>query len=739
MKKLTASLLSLCVLSCATRAPLQSLTPEQADSLRSLPTAPLSRDFKRGIAQAPETGGVLLYRVDHPTIQLPPLKARLDFQAQKETSLEALRGYLNQQGREIELSTNANLGLRIERTATIAGRTSVHLQQTVERRLGSQKYRIPVEGSSLVALIRGGQLQSLNVTFETPPQGSFLVDHPGFDFSKLTEKELDLFLRHLERSGQREKVRASVQKLARENNRTFDFQAYDLAAKTAKVQMLQTFFKDLSARSTARVLIELARAERLALIRYGKEWFFQVSQLFDLPLQFDIFIPEDGSRGTLQVRNLRDMIHDYSFGVYSAPNLPAQPKRPLVLANNENQVLDSSLEGASTAKLFQSIYKYFADNFNWFGYEGNNPNGFLPIYVDVATIPQNAHWDPTNRHVAIGIGGSQFIDMRASPSVLGHEFSHAIISNTSNLRYRSESGALNEHFADLQGASIASHYTGKPFNFLVGEDIVNPQVSALRDRVVSLALAAKGVDMNTAKAFSLDRTAMRNMIAPGFSLNAQVENYPSALQKYGPTCQPSAANDLCGVHDQSGVVNRAASLIIRELGAEKTRTLFFNTLTQRLGSNATFQEYGNQLFEECRTLPGLFQERDCGVIISAFREIGITVTPTPESRPAPTPAPTPVPAPEPSSAGAKKYCGWISVSTSFNVTVIDNKFDAVLMVKGNAITSGNFNAIYDYKCGCATGVLGKTTNSKGTVFNYFTKVVSTEMLAASACRNIIYK
>jgi hypothetical protein len=736
--------------SCASRPP-SPLTAEQNEALSRLPKQTSASDSRRNLAQAPDDtpvarpeGQIAIYQQYVPTIFLPGLAYQFDFKKNSADSISALKKFILDNRATFGIESNMNLGLNVQRINTISGRTSVHVQQTVERQVGAQKYRIPIEATSVVALFREGRLLSVNATLEKPPSAQFVFDYPGFDLSKFSEKELDLFLVHLERSGQREQVRAALQKLARESNTTLDFQAYDKASKTEKVAILSQFFKKLSPRTTARILIELARADRLALVRYGKEWFFQVSLLFGLPLQFDIAIPEPNMTGQLQARNLREMIHDYSFTFISAPNLPAGPAEKILFVHNEDTKIQEGHPAGGTARLFQELYKYFSNHFGWYGYDGRSPDGNLDVFLNISTagMAENAHWDPNNKRIAIGVGGSQFVNFKNSPSVLGHEFSHAIVSSTSNLSYVGESGALNEHFADVQGASFMSDFTGEPFSYLVGEEIIEPRMAQTRNALLKLGLAAKGVTPETAKALALDRTALRNMIAPAFSYSAQVDNYAAAFQKYGPTCQPSAANDVCGVHDQSGVVNKVAALIIQKLGFERTRGLFFNTLTQRLGRNSNFQDYAKQLFEECREQGAQFNDRDCGTILASFREVGINppaVGPRTVPIPVPQATPVPAPAPAPSDEVAKKYCGWVSISSSFNVTVIDNKFDAVLMVKGNAQTAGNFDPIYDYKCACATGTLGKTTNSKGTVFNYFKTVLATEMLAASACKNIIFK
>ncbi|MCY0977334.1 M4 family metallopeptidase [Chryseobacterium wangxinyae] len=56
--------------------------------------------------------------------------------------------------------------------------------------------------------------------------------------------------------------------------------------------------------------------------------------------------------------------------------------------------------------------------------------------------------------------------------VAGHEYSHIMVSRTANLAYQGESGALNEAFADMFGASI-EFYSGISPNWNIGEGIPN--------------------------------------------------------------------------------------------------------------------------------------------------------------------------------------------------------------------------------------------------------------------------
>jgi Zn-dependent metalloprotease len=63
----------------------------------------------------------------------------------------------------------------------------------------------------------------------------------------------------------------------------------------------------------------------------------------------------------------------------------------------------------------------------------------------------NAFWN--GEQMAYGDGDDViFRTFTGSLDVVGHELTHGVESFTSNLEYRNQSGALNEHFADVFGA-----------------------------------------------------------------------------------------------------------------------------------------------------------------------------------------------------------------------------------------------------------------------------------------------
>ena len=84
--------------------------------------------------------------------------------------------------------------------------------------------------------------------------------------------------------------------------------------------------------------------------------------------------------------------------------------------------------------------------------------------------------------MAYGDGdGVIFIRFTRSLDVVGHELTHGVVSHTSNLEYRNESGALNEHFADVFGSLVKQwkkKQTAAKADWLIGPDIMGPGTQA---------------------------------------------------------------------------------------------------------------------------------------------------------------------------------------------------------------------------------------------------------------------
>jgi Zn-dependent metalloprotease len=127
----------------------------------------------------------------------------------------------------------------------------------------------------------------------------------------------------------------------------------------------------------------------------------------------------------------------------------------------------------------------------------------------------------------------------AAYDVAAHEVTHLITTHTSMLEYRNESGALNESFSDAMAAA-AEHklVPNDAKNFTIGED---------------LYLSARP-----------GPKALRSMTAPRSVVDVDGHGDPDHRedQKGCNGAAPSEKNDYCGVHSNSGIPNRAFSLIV---------------------------------------------------------------------------------------------------------------------------------------------------------------------------------
>ena len=174
--------------------------------------------------------------------------------------------------------------------------------------------------------------------------------------------------------------------------------------------------------------------------------------------------------------------------------------------------------------------------------------------VHLGRAYNNAFWNGTQ--MAYGDGdGVIFIRFTKSLDVVGHELTHGVVSHTAALEYRNESGALNEHFADVFGSLVKQWkggQTASQADWLIGPDIMGP-----------------GTQAKSLRTFKAER-AYENDAALG------TDPQPKRLaDKYLGTA------DSGGVHINSGIPNHAFYLLARALGGnawERAGLIWYNTL-----------------------------------------------------------------------------------------------------------------------------------------------------------------
>ncbi|OFZ83246.1 MAG: hypothetical protein A2603_14105 [Bdellovibrionales bacterium RIFOXYD1_FULL_55_31] len=265
-------------------------------------------------------------------------------------------------------------------------------------------------------------------------------------------------------------------------------------------------------------------------------------------------------------------------------------------------VFEISKEPKKANASFEKVRDFYQKIFNRFSFDGKGAPIVASVNVqrafrtlDLLKLRENAAWIGPWKTFALGAGGRSLGNFSESLDVIGHEFTHAVVSTTAELTPGGRPGALNEHLADVFGAAIEQYYEHPANPFLMGE-------KCLRG-----ALAKKS-------------EALRDMLNPQKSLGGQPAHMREIPDEYGPACTPTQKNDSCGVHDLNGILNRAVALMIQQLGWEPIQKLVYQVMVGRLRSSSDFEDYRNQVVEECNAT---LSANACDVVRTAFADVGL--------------------------------------------------------------------------------------------------------------------
>lgn len=278
-------------------------------------------------------------------------------------------------------------------------------------------------------------------------------------------------------------------------------------------------------------------------------------------------------------------------------------------ANKDNAALDAHWGASKT-------YDYFHDTHNRNSYDGNGAE--IRSYIHVGDNYDNAFWNGSVMSYGDGSSngseGNGRYDALTSLDIAAHEIAHAICTNTANLAYRRESGALNEGFSDIWAAAVEHFAKGNgndanpdPAVWLIGDEIDRRENSP----------------------------ALRSMSNP--KAKNQPDTYGGDNWK-DPNCLlPFAFNDYCGVHTNSGVINHWFYLLtvggtgkndvdnvyrVLGIGMEKAAKIAYRLETVYLSENST---YANARTYGITAAKDLYGENSSEVIsvTNAFHAIGV--------------------------------------------------------------------------------------------------------------------
>lgn len=209
--------------------------------------------------------------------------------------------------------------------------------------------------------------------------------------------------------------------------------------------------------------------------------------------------------------------------------------------------------------------------------------------------PNNAAWLAAPYfQMAYGDGDNMLLkDLTLGLDVTAHEITHAVTSNSSNLAYSGESGALNEAMSDIMGSGVEAWVTGG------GGSAGNP---------ASFTATADTWLLGKEVAGPMLKGALRFMDNPTKDDQSK-DYYP---ERY------TGSGDNGGVHLNSGIPNlvhvlltdggkhpRAKTTIeVKGIGIEKALRIFYLTNSKLLTSTSNFQAARYATAQAAETLYG---------------------------------------------------------------------------------------------------------------------------------------
>ena len=171
------------------------------------------------------------------------------------------------------------------------------------------------------------------------------------------------------------------------------------------------------------------------------------------------FVLRENSRGAGNGIYTRSLNNGGSFTDYN-PNSAAD------VVETDN-FFDTDVAANSAHFGAENTYDFYYEKFGRNSIDGYGMR--LMSYVHLGQNMENAMWMDGAMYYGDGVNGYPYTFL----SVCGHEITHGLTEHTANLYYEYESGALNEAFSDMFGASIA-YYATDSLKWTIGDELGNP-------------------------------------------------------------------------------------------------------------------------------------------------------------------------------------------------------------------------------------------------------------------------
>ncbi|MDB5281025.1 MAG: Peptidase thermolysin, partial [Bacteroidota bacterium] len=253
------------------------------------------------------------------------------------------------------------------------------------------------------------------------------------------------------------------------------------------------------------------------------------------------------------------------------------------------------------------VRDFYKNNLNYFSVDNNGKD--LAMNIHYQEELNNAMWDGRVSQMFFGDGDGDLLTNLTGPiDVIGHEMTHGVVQYTAGLIYQGQSGALNEHIADVFGTVIKQFYNkenASTGNWLIGEDVLGPSFKAM-------AIPGFGV-------------ALRSLKDPGKAYNQDPQ--PAHMDNFN-----TGSSDNGGVHINSGILNKVFYLVatgkgmpIAGLDTPTAGKLWFEALKAIRVDTCDFEGFAKIVLSSAKTMmiKKLLAEGTDTLIEAAFGNVGI--------------------------------------------------------------------------------------------------------------------
>jgi Zn-dependent metalloprotease len=224
--------------------------------------------------------------------------------------------------------------------------------------------------------------------------------------------------------------------------------AYQLDLQVEKPLDKQRYFVDAS---TGKIISHYTLIQKEGVPSKAKTKYYGTKNITTDSVAPNKFILEDKTRGKgIFVKNIDDKSFTSTSKNWNLDN-----------AKFDEVALDAHY-------CSQEYYDLLKNKFSWKSIDGKGEKP-INIFVHLGYDEVNAYWDGNGAY--FGDGDCEYNPL-TTLEVVGHELTHGLIENTSNLVYEYESGAINESLADIFGKYLEHKKDSANFSWDLGHSII---------------------------------------------------------------------------------------------------------------------------------------------------------------------------------------------------------------------------------------------------------------------------